>query len=59
MATITSIGVGSGLDANSIINALLSVERKPIELLQTEAKRYRAVVAKSKNSCFISVPTPR
>ena len=38
MATITSIGVGSGLDANSIINALLSVERKPIELLQTEAK---------------------
>jgi len=38
MATISSIGVGSGLDASSIINALLQVERRPIELLQTEAK---------------------
>ena len=34
-------------------------EIRDTELLQTEAKRYRAVVAKSKNSCFISVPTPR
>ena len=38
MATISSIGVGSGLDVNSIINALLSVQRQPIDLLATEAK---------------------
>lgn len=34
-------------------------EIRDTEMLQTEAKRYRAVVAKSKNSCFINVPTPR
>jgi flagellar hook-associated protein 2 len=38
MATISSIGVGSGLDATAIINALLSVQRQPIDLLATEAK---------------------
>lgn len=33
MATITSLGVGSGLDSEGIISALLAVERKPITLL--------------------------
>lgn len=34
-------------------------EIRDTEMLQTEAKRYRSVVAKAKNSCFINVPTPR
>jgi flagellar hook-associated protein 2 len=35
--TITSIGVGSGLDVESIITKLVAVERQPISTLQTEA----------------------
>lgn len=34
-------------------------EIRDTEMLQTEAKRYRSVVAKAKNSCFINVPSPR
>ena len=34
MPTITSLGVGSGLDASSIISSLMAVERKPITQLQ-------------------------
>jgi hypothetical protein len=34
-------------------------EIRDTELLQTEAKRYRAVVAKAKSSCFINLPSPR
>lgn len=37
MATLSSIGIGSGLDANSIVTQLVALERRPIELLQTEA----------------------
>jgi flagellar hook-associated protein 2 len=33
MATISSLGVGSGLDSEGIINALMSVERRPVSLL--------------------------
>lgn len=33
MATISSLGVGSGLDSEGIISALMAVERKPITLL--------------------------
>ncbi|MFZ2988326.1 flagellar filament capping protein FliD [Ideonella sp.] len=36
MATISSLGVGSGLDSEGIISALMAVERKPIDLLKTE-----------------------
>jgi flagellar hook-associated protein 2 len=36
MPTISSLGVGSGLQSESIIAALMSVERKPIELLTAE-----------------------
>lgn len=35
-ASISSLGVGSGLDAESIISALMSVEKKPIDQLATE-----------------------
>jgi len=37
MATISSIGIGSGLDINSMITQLLAVERQPLTQLQTEA----------------------
>lgn len=45
MATITSLGVGSGLDAEAIISALLSVERKPIEQLKTEATKIESQIS--------------
>src|SRR5688572_23358635 len=37
MATLSSPGIGSGLDVNSIVTQLVSIERKPIELLQVQA----------------------
>lgn len=37
MASITSIGIGSGLDIESIIKQLVAVERVPVTKLQTEA----------------------
>lgn len=35
MATISSLGIGSGLDVNSIVTQLVALERRPIEQLQT------------------------
>jgi len=37
MATISSTGVGSGLDVNSIITQLMAVEQLPLKQLQTDA----------------------
>ena len=37
MATLSSPGVGSGLDVNSIVTQLVAIERKPIEQLQAKA----------------------
>ncbi|MEO8060921.1 MAG: flagellar filament capping protein FliD [Burkholderiales bacterium] len=37
MATISSIGIGSGLDINSIITQLVAVEQVPLNKLKTEA----------------------
>lgn len=37
MSTLSSPGIGSGLDVASIVNQLVAIERKPIELLQTQA----------------------
>ncbi len=37
MATISSIGIGSGLDIESVISQLIAVERVPVTKLQTEA----------------------
>jgi flagellar hook-associated protein 2 len=36
MATITSAGIGSGLDVNSIITQLLAIERQPLVALQSQ-----------------------
>ena len=38
MATISSPGVGSGLNVNSIITQLVAIERAPLTKLETEAK---------------------
>jgi flagellar hook-associated protein 2 len=37
MATITSPGIGSGLDVSSIVSQLVAIERAPVTLLQTQA----------------------
>ncbi len=42
MATISSPGIGSGLDINSIITQLVAVERVPLNKLQTEATSLQA-----------------
>jgi flagellar hook-associated protein 2 len=36
MATLSSPGIGSGLDVSSIVSQLVAVERRPIELLQAK-----------------------
>lgn len=37
MATISSAGIGSGLDVSSIVDKLVAIERTPIDTLQTKA----------------------
>jgi flagellar hook-associated protein 2 len=37
MATLSSPGIGSGLDVNSIISQLVAIERQPLQQLQREA----------------------
>ncbi len=37
MPAITSTGVGSGLDVNSIVTSLMALEKRPLTLLQTSA----------------------
>lgn len=39
MATISSAGVGSGLDVESIVTQLMAIERRPITLLQEQTKK--------------------
>ncbi len=42
MATISSPGLGSGLDVNSIVSQLVALESKPITQLQTQAATIQA-----------------
>jgi flagellar hook-associated protein 2 len=42
MATITSPGVGSGLDIKAIIDQLMAIERRPLEALQKKRSAYQA-----------------
>lgn len=39
---ISSTGIGSGLDVKSIISSLMSIERKPLEQMQTDATKLNA-----------------
>ena len=45
MTTISSPGIGSGLDVNSIINQLLAIERQPIVALQSKATQIQARIS--------------
>ncbi len=45
MASITSVGLGSGLDANSIVEKLVAVEHIPVDNLQTEATKIQTKVS--------------
>lgn len=45
MPSISSPGVGSGLDVTGIINGLMNVERRPLQLLQTEATKITTKVS--------------
>ena len=36
MATLSSLGVGSGLDAENIVTSLVALERKPAEAVKAE-----------------------
>jgi flagellar hook-associated protein 2 len=42
---ISSIGIGSGLDANGIVSQLVALERKPIDNLQTAAKSIQTQIS--------------
>jgi flagellar hook-associated protein 2 len=42
MATISSAGVGSGLDVKSIVSQLVAIEKQPLTALQTKATTYQA-----------------
>ena len=45
MATISSAGLGSGLDVNSIITQLMAIERVPLTKLQTKASTIQSTVS--------------
>lgn len=42
MATISSPGLGSGLDVNSIVSQLMAVERQPLQALDTKEASFQA-----------------
>lgn len=59
MASITSAGIGSGLDVESIISQLMALERQPIQKLQSKQSQVNAQISaygslKSKISDFQS-----
>lgn len=45
MATITSLGVGSGLDLNTMVSQLVALERKPLEQMRSQATRLQTQVS--------------
>ena len=45
MATITSLGIGSGLDINSIVSQLVALERRPLQQMQIDASRLQTQVS--------------
>jgi len=45
MASITSLGVGSGLDLNSIVTQLVALERRPLSQMQTQASTLNTKVS--------------
>ena len=45
MATISSAGIGSGLDVNSIVSQLMAIERQPLTALETKATAIQSTVS--------------
>ncbi len=45
MASVSSTGIGSGLDVSSIIKQLMTIEQKPLELLKTKAEGINAKIS--------------
>ncbi len=45
MATVSSAGIGSGLDVNSIVTQLMAIERRPLTALQTKATTIQSTVS--------------
>lgn len=45
MATISSPGIGSGLDVNAIVTQLVALERRPIEQLQNAASKIQTQIS--------------
>ncbi len=45
MATITSPGIGSGLDVKSIVSQLVALEKRPLTGLQTQASAVQAKIS--------------
>ena len=45
MTTISSPGIGSGLDVNGIVSKLMAVERQPITDLQTQQTSIKSQIS--------------
>jgi len=45
MATISSIGIGSGLNVNDIISKLVDIEKQPLQQLQAKATSIQARIS--------------
>ncbi len=45
MATISSVGIGSGLDVKSIVSQLVALEKQPLKTLEAKATNYQAQVS--------------
>ena len=45
MASISSAGIGSGLDVNSIVTQLMAIERQPLNALQTKQTAIQTTVS--------------
>ncbi len=59
MASFTSLGVGSGLDLNTIVTQLVALERQPLVALQTRASELNSQISLfgRVNSLFSSLQT--
>jgi len=45
MATITSLGVGAGMDLEGLVQSLMQIERRPLTALENQSKSYSAKIS--------------
>ena len=45
MTTVSSLGVGSGLDLSSLLTKLVAAEQQPITLLQQQQSAYQTKIS--------------